>query len=480
MPAVRSDPWQHPEPPRGSSQVVSSRSYEGRFGRLFRELPGAKFGSAGLASLARSMLAPDKDLPLGTYDPDENPAIPAGYTYFGQFITHDLTFDPTTLLDRQNDPAGLVDFRTPRFDLDSLYGRGPSAQPYLYGPRGSLLVGNSVSQKNQCAGPDLPRTGNGLAIIGDPRNDENKVVSQLHSLFIRFHNFVVGRTGDFDEAQRLVRWQYQWLVLNDFLPRFVPQPLIDRILVPDLFDFPTGGAPIRMTGYKPQFRYYKPRKEAFLPVEFSAAAFRFGHSMVRGSYLISDDVAPPAGRNRLPLFAADGQDLSASGPLPPEWGVQWGYFFPIRAGQKYPQLSYLLDETLSDPLGSLPSSVVSDPPPSLPERTLRRGMLLELPSGQDVARLLGVPPIPDADLFADNGLRAAFRSSAPLWYYILREAKLVAGGQQLGPVGATIVAEVIIGLLWSDAQSYLRRQPTWTPQFGNTLGELVRRIGAPI
>jgi len=107
-------------------------------------------------------------------------------------------------------------------------------------------------------------------------------------------------------------------------------------------------------------------------------------------------------------------------------------------------------------------------------------MLLELPSGQDVARLLGVPPIPDADLFADNGLRAAFRSSAPLWYYILREAKLVAGGQQLGPVGATIVAEVIIGLLWSDAQSYLRRQPTWTPQFGNTLGELVRRIGAPI
>src|SRR5207248_5595211 len=102
---------------------------------------------------------PEDDKDPNVPDDDENLEIPAGYTYLGQFIDHDITFDPISTLQRQNDPDALFDFRTPRFDLDNLYGRGPDDQPYLYdGPR--LLTGKSVSSDPKNAkfgGPDLPR-----------------------------------------------------------------------------------------------------------------------------------------------------------------------------------------------------------------------------------------------------------------------------------------------------------------------------------
>jgi hypothetical protein len=479
--------WQHAQAPRGLAYVPSSRSTEGRFGRLFRELPGATFSDKLVQALAQAMLSPAREIARGNLlDPQENPAIPAGYTYFGQFITHDLTFDPTSLLDRQNDPEGLVDFRTPRFDLDCLYGRGPVDQPYLYMPDGRLNVGESVSDRKQYAGPDLPRASNGRAIIADPRNDENKIVSQLHSLFIRLHNWMLTRAGgDFAETQRLVRWHYQWLVLNDFLPLLVTRPVIDAILTRDRYTVgrTAAGAAIQADRFKPMFRHYLPVNDGFLPVEFSAAAFRCGHSMVRQSYLINDNV-PAAGQNRVPLFVPGGRafdDLRSFGPLPPEWGIQWGYFFPLRDDLALPQPSYLIDEHLSNPLGALPNPVVADPPPSLAQRTLSRGVALGLPSGQDVARLMGITPLDDQQLFDDPGLRAAFRASAPLWYYILREANVIARGAHLGPVGSTIVAEVVIGLMWNDAQSYLRRDPNWQPEVGRrTMAGLIHTIGAPI
>src|SRR4051794_15429233 len=230
-------------PPRGLERAVQSDLALGRFGRMFRNLPVYEHRRETLIELGGLMIqplpaAPEKmDEPLGVADDDENVAklgshlrLPAGYTYFGQFVDHDITFDPVSSLTRQNDPDGLVDYRTPRFDLDSLYGRGPADQPYLYEPDGlHLTLGRNVSEDIRTQGPDLQRVASGRAIIGDPRNDENLIVSQLQVAFIRFHNAVLDHVGAehgdlskddvFKLAQQTVRWHYQWVVVHDYLRR---------------------------------------------------------------------------------------------------------------------------------------------------------------------------------------------------------------------------------------------------------------------
>src|SRR6185436_10068402 len=198
--------------PRGSEQ------FEGRFGRMFRTLPPAEHDEEDLEELAKAMVAKDEGEPPND-DPDseENSGISAGYTYFGQFIDHDITFDPASSLQKTNDPDALVDFRTPRFDLDCVYGRGPDDQPYLYrddGRRmllGRALAGDDDGLTNK---RDLPRNASEegdpeRALIGDPRNDENTIVSQLQSTFLQFHNKVVdvesahlGHLPTFSHAQR--------------------------------------------------------------------------------------------------------------------------------------------------------------------------------------------------------------------------------------------------------------------------------------
>src|SRR5437763_10303698 len=126
-----------------------------------------------------------EDKPITEAEPeDENPTVTAGYTYLGQFIDHDITFDPVSVLTAANDPDALTDFRTPRLDLDSVYGRGPDDVPFLYDPDGvHLLIGRNAEGDD-----DLPRNSNGRALLGDPRNDDNLIVSQLTQGFLKYHN----------------------------------------------------------------------------------------------------------------------------------------------------------------------------------------------------------------------------------------------------------------------------------------------------
>ena len=218
---------------RGLTLSRSSPLFEGPFGRIFRALPPADFGPTDADSLQRSgvlaaKMTADPDPAKDGPDPEES-GIPAAYTYFGQFIDHDLTFDPASSLQRQNDPDALVDFRTPRFDLDSVYGRGPDDQPYLYENGRTFLLGRPLTGAAANPGArDLPRSGvadplQRRAIIGDPRNDENVIISQLQGLFHRFHNKVATAHPDwpFPVVQREVRFHYQWVVLNDFLPTII-------------------------------------------------------------------------------------------------------------------------------------------------------------------------------------------------------------------------------------------------------------------
>src|SRR6266545_225547 len=153
---------------------------------MVRNLPALLPPDDALDALARAMVEPEpkeeEDVSAG-----DNPDIPAGFTYFGQFVDHDLTFDPTSKLQRDNDPDALVDFRTPRFDLDALYGRGPDDQPFLYEDDGiRVLIGKNAAGEN-----DLPRNAKARALLGDARNDENLIVSGLALGVLKFHNRVV-------------------------------------------------------------------------------------------------------------------------------------------------------------------------------------------------------------------------------------------------------------------------------------------------
>jgi len=210
---------------------------------MFPNLPAFLPPDDALDALARAMVEPEpkegEDVTAG-----DNPDIPAGFTYFGQFVDHDLTFDPTSKLQRDNDPDALVDFRTPRFDLDAIYGRGPDDQPFLYEDDGvRMLIGT-----NEAGEDDLPRNAKGRALLGDARNDENLIVSQLSLGVLRYHNKVVERPSvfelpserRFDEGRRIVRWHYQWAVVHDFLARLVGNDVIDDVLRPVSFKVPAG------------------------------------------------------------------------------------------------------------------------------------------------------------------------------------------------------------------------------------------------
>jgi hypothetical protein len=508
LPTTPTVPPPHGATPRGLTTTPSSSTVQGRFGRIFRHLPVYEHLPTSLVELGRAMVQGLEDgrldKPLGADDDDENtaqldgePRLPAGYTYFGQFIDHDITFDPVSSLTRQNDPDGLTDFRTPRLDLDSVYGRGPADQPYLYEPDGlHLALGQRVSDDDEFAGPDLQRRAGDRALIGDPRNDENLIVSQLQVTVLKFHNRVVdhlaaeqpglGAPDLMKLAQQQVRWHYQWVVVHDFLRRLVGDDVIADILRTEPYVAPAAAdaATIRA-----RLLFFHWREQPFMPIEFSVAAYRFGHSMARPSYAINDIIPLPVTdeADRIPLFSQTGgplQHLNGFRPLPDSWGIQWKFFLPHTndaAGPNdafLPQPSYKLDAELSHPLGTLPDSVaapeelVAGEPPTIAQilavRNLLRGLRLALPSGQDVARAMGIEPLTDGELFSDvealgDHARGDLAGQAPLWYYVLKEAQVRSGSAHLGPVGGRIVAEVLIGLLAGDPLSYLRVHPTWTP-----------------
>jgi len=449
-------PTNHGDKPiRGDQRIPLSPINEGRFGRMFRRLASAPhYTDAQLEALVATMheTVPPPAAGWGSapvvQPGGDNPAIPAMYTYFGQFVDHDITFDPNSSLQQQNDPDALRDFRTPRFDLDSLYGSGPDDEPFQYVP--NTNPARLLAEANTDGEMDLPRTSAGIAIIGDPRNDENIIVSQIQLLFIRLHNKLadaveadatIPAESKFIETQRQVRWTYQQVVVHDYLRRLVGDALVDSLLDHD----PTGGEP------EFHLRYYRAKTNAYMPIEFSAAAYRFGHSQVRGVYDLNDGVTG------IPIFvpgaAGPHDDLRGRRVLPANWTVDWKHFIDLPDAT--PQPSRLIDTHLSEGLFSLPGNGGQ-----LALRNLQRGQSMDLPSGQDVAKLLGADVLTGADM-------GGVLDPTPLWFYILKEAELL-GGEHLGPVGGRIVAEVLLGLLDNDKTSWINVEPSWTSPVTHT------------
>jgi hypothetical protein len=489
---------------RGLNDVASINLMQGRFGRLFPTLKPAQFANDDLVSLAGGLQGPDANADDG-FDPEES-HIPAAYTYFGQVIDHDLTFDPSTFQQQQSDPNGIVDFRTPRFDLDNLYGRGPSDQPYLYDDL-ALAVGSPMTgaarNPNACDLPRATATNFGVhrAIIGDPRNDENTVVSQLHGLLLRFHNAVVAKNAgaDFATVQQQVRWHYQWIVLHDFLPRIVAASVLDEVspaILQPAIGFDQNPADLRL--------YHFP--EAIMPVEFSVAAYRLGHSMVRPGYRVNENLLP------IPIFDAANPEngLNAFGEFPAGRAIDWQRFVDLGLGPvpetdtDRVQFAYKIDTSMVEPLGSLPASVAGPDATaanhliSLAYRNLLRGVKLRLPSGQDVAHAIGATVMTDDQIYigsAETGAPAenknadgsvtfttidtygpTLKNNTPLWVYVLAESRRnffhgPANLAQLGEVGGRIVTETFLGLLLADQTSLLNAGAGWTPTLGPTPGQ---------
>lgn len=450
---------------RGLDAVPRSEIHEGRFGRMFRNLPPFLPADSLLRELARQMVEPAPQ--PGVEDPaGDNPDISAGFTYLGQFVDHDLTFDPVSQLQRDNDPDALIDFRTPRIDLDSVYGSGPDDQPFLYQDDGiHLLIG-----RNAAGEEDLPRNARGRALLGDPRNDENLIVSQLTLGFLKYHNRVadtlqgVTEENRFDNIRRIVRWHYQWAVIHDFLARLVGKEVILDILRTEPFKIPSDRGPKVGTTMRVVLHFFRWKYRPFMPVEFSVAAYRFGHSMVRSEYELNDAFAD------VPIFAKPPEpDLRGFRERPAGHEIQWARFFAFAGATLDVQPSRRIDTKLAFGLSILPENVAKGIN-ALAERDLKRGKALGLPSGQAVARRIGIS---ENQILTENDLKPlpkdlleAFGDDTPLFFYVLKEAEVLSKGTKLGPVGGRIVAEVLIGLLRGDPSSYLSLQPTWQPKGG--------------
>lgn len=456
--------------------VLSNDVPTGRFGRLFDGLPTFEAPNEAIRKVA-ALMRQDAETGL---DSD----IPLGFAFLGQFIDHDITFDPVSRLDERLDPTAIRNFRTPALDLDSLYGEGPDASRHLYDTRGDsehrlpmrLLTGHPDHPR------DLPRNHQGTAIIGDPRNDENLLISQLHAALLRFHNAVVKRISAgagpnppsnkdlFEQARRTVVDHYHYVIVEEFLPLVVGRQVTDDV---------------RVNGRK-IYRWEERSDRPYIPVEFSGAAYRMGHTLIRAEYAINSkfDHANRIALFDLPFFGVQKTDFGPGSKHAPvtngydrSFEVDFSYFVKTN-GNAHVQFCRPVDAKVTAPLFDLPFiHNAQDAPSSLPERNMRRARTLKLPSGQTVAAAMGVSVLTNEQL--GLGGIPELGGGAPLWFYILKESE-IRGEGRLGPVGGRIVAETILGLIEFVQRSYdptfewsKLRQTLNAPENGFTLADLL-------
>lgn len=444
-----------------------------RFGRMLPSLPALYTNPQLLAAIGA------KNGPMKSSGAAQKAvSVPVGQIFFGQFIDHDLTLDLTSSFARLDRPEETTNFRTPTFDLDCIFGNGPDGSPYLYwsGQSGAnkayngvkLLTGADQPGATSLMQQDLARSAHGRAVIGDPRNDENRIISQLQLAMIRCCNKVAEHLhttrglseGDlFAETRRITTWHYQWVVVNDFLTTIAGKPLVENIL----------GCGRKI--YRPESCQFGQHygTDPYIPVEFSVAAYRFGHSMIPQRIQIQP--SKPA----LEVFGAT-LGMGFSPLTDPDAVVHWPQLLDLTnpSVDRADKLDAKLAKDLLD-LPFVPAAGVR----SLATRNLLRGQAFRLPSGEKIAeacdrptaeisqvtnkaQALAAAAMPGADLSAGT----------PLWLYILVEAGEIGRetnpgtfdkGEGLGPVGGRIVAETLIGLLELDKASYLGRDRSWSP-----------------
>jgi hypothetical protein len=484
------------------AKPVDLNDFDFLFPRLQKDpdnlLPESRATRDALVALGRSM----RDTAVGD-DPAGDSDIPAAYTYLGQFIDHDITLEAASatlgqLLDPALEPLPLKEIRknlknarTATLDLDSVYASPAPVD-------GDRMVVGTVTPLPQETKPflrpagkddfnDLPREPRSAdiahdraSLTGDPRNDENTLIGQLHTAFLRAHNALVDQGNDLDDARRLLRQHYQWMVLHDFLPRIADPRVVESVLRDGNRFFQTK------------------RNKFFIPLEFVVAAYRFGHTMIRQSYDFNlnfnrsgEPGTTPATLQLLFTFTALsgqlGNGANQTDTLPENWIVEWERMVDLGGGF---ERARRIDTKLVEPLFTLRREDGSPEPGDggrLAVRNLLRGYLLRIPTGQAVARAVDQTPLTPAQLEAavppeqaqalrDGGLL----ERTPLWFYLLAEAAHHSNGKHLGPVGSLIVAEVFAELVRRSEDSILAAP--WQPTLGAhpgqfTLPDLLRLAG---
>jgi hypothetical protein len=411
---------------------VDAPIHGGRYRSLFEDLPPLRVDERALHALGR----PGGPCDLGAgFAGGIDSRIAAVWPFFGQFVAHDITADRSPLVDRA-DRARIRNFRVPRANLEGVYGTGPVGAPYLYrhDDPAKLLLSPS--------GSDVPRNHEGIALIGDPRNDVQLFTSQMLVAFIGLHNRLVDRLRDddvtepevFEEARRSATWHYQHVILREFLPGLIGASLTTELLE----DGP---------------QLYRVDGDPYIPFEFADAAYRYGHAQIRDRYQVNAHFGP------VPVFP----DLMGFGPVSPEHSVDWTLQIDV-AGHAPAQRAKRIDSRLPAPLIALPTQISGSEPgddyASLANRDLQRGNAVGLASGEAVAERLGVPALHTAQIgLAEHG----WEWETPLWFYILKEAEVLHDGDQLGPVGGRIVGEVLVGIIDGDPGSFRSVDPDWSP-----------------
>ena len=465
--------------------------FPGLAGNPDSRLPESAETVANLKALGATLVDRTDDAPAaggGTGDSD----IPAAYTYLGQFIDHDITFDTGSAgIEELASPAlqprpnldGLINSRTVHLDLDCVYASGAPRNGDLMELGAVTAVGDRPPGKGDFN--DLPRQGRSAdknedraARIGDPRNDENLIVSQLHLAFLKAHNALVTGGRTFEQAQKALRQRFQLMVLGDFLPRVCDPAVVQQVVQ---------NGPRWNLGFTGAL---------FMPVEFSAAAYRFGHSMIRSLYDYNLNFSPTDLSLLFTFTALSGQLGPGEGldTLPENWIIEWERFIELHGST--PQMARKINAELSNftfrlqnTFGEIEESDSTDPnvreiAPMLAIRNLLRGYLLRLPTGQAVAAELGLAPLEGQallDALPNSEMRTAatpFADRTPLWFYILAEAGDPNGpnGQHLGAVGSRIVADAFWHFIRQSEDSVLadNAQPD-VPSF--TLAELIELGG---
>ncbi|MBL7258698.1 peroxidase family protein [Paractinoplanes lichenicola] len=523
-------------PPTAQAEIAEvSSPFDYLFGDLAAEfpahhIPGEPATVRGLLTALGIAMAKETPAADDQRGGAGNSVIPAVYTYWGQFIDHDITANT----DRANavtdlrkpdltpiDPADvrrdLRNLRQPALNLDSVYADGPdfddegTESGTLYDGI-DLRIGEVFEDgipgdhippaddrrrdlpRKLDAGLDPDATPESRAIhrttavVGDARNDENLIVAQLHVAFLRFHNNVVAHLREtsngyqkserelFLEARDLVRWHYQWLVVHDYLKTIAMPGIVDKVL---------------LTGNR--FYVLEPGQEPYMPIEFSVAAYRFGHSMVRSVYDYNQNFGRKGDGNGTlarvarfrQLFEFTGHHADpfagfSDSNLPFNWVIDWPRFVDKGDGLA-DHFARPIDTKLAEPLSDMFKEVSGEDENAAPEiqamlkglaiRNLLRGYHLSLPTGQAVAAKVGARPLTTDELQRGNSQEVndalqPFLEHTPLWFYILKEAEIRCHGNFLGEVGSRIVAETLIGQLRADPESYLGRYRGWNPAQG--------------
>ncbi|WP_254696073.1 peroxidase family protein [Palleronia sp. THAF1] len=481
--------------------------------------------------------------------------MPPVFTYMGQFIDHDITantdredapgtpegafnIDRPDIAPQSRDAAETVklNLRKGRLELDSVYGDGPGQSPAAEKLEIALrdpddpakmrlgLISNIPGFERPPLpaddGADLPRLGAAIdsghltmdevnelfnpdgarsdeevrrtALIGDGRNDENLIVAQFHLSILRLHNAIADTLRDegktdadeiFAEARQNVTLIYQWLVVNVFLKTICDPAVVDQVVA--------DRAPL-YSAFHDAHKDSLPEGVLPMPLEFSVAAYRYGHSMVRGDYdwnrnfgRAADGSGDGRATFREMFQFTGGGGMRGLPTLPSNWPAEWDRMIgtspmPNRVARK-------IDTRIALPMNSLENNDPNEMMSRLAERNMRRGYVFNVPTGQAMVKCLYDKGISVPELSAEQiasgseAMQAAvtgggFETATPLWYYVLKEAEVEADGAHLGSLGSRLVAETLVGLLVTDPRSYLNQGSfnSWTP------ADAVQPNGEPI